>query len=99
MPKSVLSVKVGLPSNYCAAFVGRFDNNIFAFTKTFECCPFFCRKVPDFGVVLKFKFLNIATANWSSGGLHLDLRTLRVPKTSFSEVLELSSLSWKKAFN
>ena len=39
MPKSFLSVKVGPPNNYRAAFVGRFDKNIFAFTKTFECCP------------------------------------------------------------
>ena len=103
LPKSFLSVKVGPPNNYRAAFVGRFDNNIFAFAKTFECCPFFCRKVRDFNVALKFKFLNIATAffkeaNWPSGEVHLDSRTLRVSKTSFSEVLELSSLSWKKAF-
>jgi len=47
LSKSFLSVKVGPPNNYRAAFVGRFDNNIFAFTKTFECCPFFCRKVRD----------------------------------------------------
>ena len=38
-------------------------------------------------------------ANWPSGGVHFDLRTWSVSKISLSEALELSSLSWKKAFN
>ena len=38
-------------------------------------------------------------ANWPSGGVHLDLRTWSVSKISLFEALELSSLSWKKAFN
>ena len=38
-------------------------------------------------------------ANWPSGGVHLDFRTWRVSKISSFEMLESSSLSWKKAFN
>ena len=38
-------------------------------------------------------------ANWPSGGVHLDFRTWSVSKVSSFEMLELSSFSWKKAFN
>ena len=38
-------------------------------------------------------------ANWPSGGVHLDFRTWSVSKVSSFEMLESSSLSWKKAFN
>ena len=37
--------------------------------------------------------------NWPSGGVHLDFRIWSVSKVSLFEVLESSSLSWKKAFN
>ena len=33
LSKSFLLVKVGAPNDYCATFVGRFDSNVFAFTK------------------------------------------------------------------
>ena len=38
-------------------------------------------------------------ASWPSGGVHFDLRTWSVSEISLSEALELSSLSWEKAFN
>ena len=96
----LLSVKVGLPNNFCATFVGRFDNNVFEFTYTFQCCPFFCRKVTNFGVALEFKCLNIGAAfchkkskqaNWLTVGAHFNLRTWRVSKTSFPGVCVLQT--------
>ena len=33
LPQSFFLVKVGAPNNYRAAFVGRFDNYVIAFTK------------------------------------------------------------------
>ena len=33
LSKSFLLVKVGAPNDYRATFVGRFDSNVFAFTK------------------------------------------------------------------
>ena len=38
-------------------------------------------------------------ANWPSGGVHFDFRVWSVSKISLSEVLESSSLSWKKALS
>ena len=38
-------------------------------------------------------------ANWSPGGVHLDFRIWTVSKVSLFEMLESSSMSWKKAFN
>ena len=33
LPESFLLVEVGTPNDYRATFVGRFDSNVFAFTK------------------------------------------------------------------
>ena len=40
LPKSLLLIEVGAPNDYCTAFVGRFDSNVFAFTKVQKCGPF-----------------------------------------------------------
>ena len=54
---------------------------------------------------VEFEFLNVITAfldeevNWPFGGVHFDFRTLIVSKMFFSEVREISSLLWKKAFS
>ena len=58
MPQSFFLVKVGPPNNYRAAFVGRFDNYVVAFTKIFKCRPLFRGKVGKFSVAIEFKFVN-----------------------------------------
>ena len=68
LPQSFFLVKVGLPNNYRAAFVGRFDNYVVAFTKIFKRRPLFRGKVGKFsvarspGVAIEFKFVNVVTA-------------------------------------
>ena len=46
-----------------------------------------------------FSMKKAKDANWPSGGVHLDFWIWSVSKVSLFEVLESSSLSWKKAFN
>ena len=84
LPQSFFLVKVGPPKDYRAAFVGRFDNYVIAFTKIFKHRPLFRGKVGNFDVTIEFKFVNVMTAflvkkskeaNCPSGGVHLDLRT------------------------
>ena len=62
LPQSCFLVKVGPPNNYRAAFVGRFDNYVVAFTKIFKRCPLFRGKVGKFSVAIEFKFVNVVTA-------------------------------------
>ena len=62
LPQSFFLVKVGLPNNQSAAFVGRFDNCVFALTKILKCRSLFRRKVGKFGVVIEIKFTDVLTA-------------------------------------
>ena len=62
MPQSFFLVKVGPPDNYRAAFVGRFDNYVIAFTKIFKRRPLLRGKVGKFSVTIEFKFVNFVTA-------------------------------------
>ena len=62
LPQSFFLVKVGPPNNYRAAFVGRFDNYVVAFTKIFKRRPLFRGKVGKFSVAIEFKFVNVVTA-------------------------------------
>ena len=62
LPQSFFLVKVGPQNNYRAAFVGRFDNYVIAFTKIFERRPLFRGKVGKFSVTIEFKFVNVMTA-------------------------------------
>lgn len=62
LPQSFFLVKVGPPNNYRAAFVGRFDNYVIAFTKFFKRRPLFRGKVGKFSVTIEFKFVNVVTA-------------------------------------
>jgi len=72
-------VKVGLPNNQSAAFVGRFDIYVFALTKIFLRRPLFLRKVGRFGVTIENKFIDVVAAfskeaTWPSGVVHFDFR-------------------------
>ena len=62
LPQSFFLVKVGPPNNYRAAFVGRFDNYVIAFTKIFKRRPLFRGKVGKFSVTIEIKFVNVVTA-------------------------------------
>ena len=62
LPQSFFLVKVGPPQNYRAAFVGRFDNYVIAFTKIFKRRPLFREKVGKFRLMIEFKFVNVGTA-------------------------------------
>ena len=62
LPQSFFVVKFGPPNNYRAAFVGRFDNYVIAFTKIFKRRPLFQGKVGEFSVTIEFKFVNVVTA-------------------------------------
>ena len=57
-----LFVKVGAPNNHSTAFVGWFDENIFAVSKSFECRPFFSGEVRIFNVPIEIKFPNVWAA-------------------------------------
>ena len=79
-----LTSEVGPPNNNCAAFVGRFNDYVLAFSWTFQCRPLFRRKIGKFGVTTEFKFVDIVAtflmkkskdAYQPSGGMHLDFRT------------------------
>ena len=59
LPQSFSLVKVGPPNNYRAAFVGRFDNYVIAFTKIFKRRPLFRKKV---SVAIELKLVNVVTA-------------------------------------
>ena len=62
LPQSFSLVKVGPPNNYCAAFVGRFDNYVIVFIKIFKRRPLFRGKVGKLSVTIEFKFVNVVTA-------------------------------------
>ena len=62
LPQSFFLVKVGPPNNYRAAFVGRFDNYVVAFTKIFKRRLLFRGKVGKFSVAIEFKFVNVVAA-------------------------------------
>ena len=62
LPQSFFLVKVGPPNDQSAAFVGRFDNYIFALTKILKCRSLFRRKVGKFGVTIEIKFIEVMTA-------------------------------------
>ena len=62
LPQSFFLVKVGPPNDQSAAFVGRFDNYIFALTKILKCRSLFRRKVGKFGVTIEIKFIDVMTA-------------------------------------
>ena len=62
LPQSFFLVKVGPPNNYRAAFVGRFNNYVVAFTKICKRRPLFRGKVGKFSVAIEFKFVNVMTA-------------------------------------
>ena len=63
LPQSFFLVKVGPPNNYRAAFVGRFDNYVVAFTKIFKRRPLFRGKVGKFSVAIEFNFVNVVTVS------------------------------------
>ena len=62
LPQSFFLVKVGPPNDQSAAFVGRFDNYIFALTKILKCRSLFRTKVGKFGVTIEIKFIDVMTA-------------------------------------
>ena len=62
LPQSFFFVKVGPPNDQSAAFVGRFDNYIFALTKILKCRSLFRRKVGKFGVTIEITFIDVMTA-------------------------------------
>ena len=62
MPQNFFLVKVGPPNDQSAAFVGRFDNYIFALTKILKCRSLLRRKVGKFGVTIENKFIDVMTA-------------------------------------
>ena len=74
LPQSFFLVKVGPRNDQSAAFVGRFDNYIFALTKILKCRSLFRRKVGKFGVTIEIKFIDVMTAfidglSWIQRGL------------------------------
>ena len=62
LPQSFFLVKVGPPNDQSAAFVGRFDNYIFALTKILKCRSLLRRNVRKFGVTIEIKFIDVMTA-------------------------------------
>ena len=62
LPKSFLLVDVGAPNDYRAAFVGRFDSNVFAFTKVQKCGSFIGFEVGRSTIAIELEFRNIVPA-------------------------------------
>ena len=62
LSKSFLLLEVGAPNDYRATFVGRFDSNVFAFTKVQKSGPFIGFEVEISTVAIEFKFRNIMPA-------------------------------------
>ena len=62
LPQSFFLVEIGPPNNQSAAFVGCFDNYVFALTKIFYRRSLFRRQFGKFGVTIEIKFIDVMTA-------------------------------------
>ena len=84
MPRSFFLVEVSPPNNNCAAFVGRFNDYIFAFFfRLFSADHSSEERLENLVLRLNLSLLiswrlflmkKSKDANWPSGGVHLDFR-------------------------
>ena len=57
-----LLLEVSAPNNCRAAFVGSFDDEVISVFEINEGSPFFFGKVGEFGVAIRFQFVDIMAA-------------------------------------